>query len=130
MRFGHNLAMFKAFKNTEESVEVVLREQFFTLGVDTDRIEHVGNRSEEFLSRRNASCNHFQESLRKSGFVKGGVGRRFIVDDDCQQFASQHTNESAIDIQSFKDRCQGADDLGINNVADSLSVTGLKQSVK
>src|SRR5579859_217533 len=106
MCFGHNLAMFKAFKNTEESVEVVLREEFFTLGVDTDCIEHVRNCSDEFLSRRNATCNHFQESLRKSGFMKGGVRRRFIVDDDCQQFAGQHTNESAIDVQSFKDGSQ------------------------
>jgi len=62
--------------------------------------------------------------------MKGGVGRRFIVDDDCQQFAGQHTNESAIDVQSFKDGSQWADDLGINNVANPLSVTGLKQSVK
>ena len=70
MSFCHDFTVFKTFENIKEAFEIVLGEEFLSLSVDTDCIKDIGDAGDELRCRWDVCCNHFEEGLRETVFMK------------------------------------------------------------
>ena len=124
----HHLTMFQTLENREKPLEIFLGEQLFALCVDTNGVKDVGDRVDETCRDRDSSAetNHSEEGLWETTFVEGRVRGWFVVDYGGEEFCGCFAYCTAKEGEVGEDFTEGADDFGVDDVADSFAVASFE----
>jgi hypothetical protein len=124
----HYLAMFQTLENREKPLEIFLGKQLFALSVDTNRVKDVGDRVDETGGNRDSSAqtNHSEEGLWETTFVEGRVRGWFVVDYGGEEFCGCFSYCTAEEGEVREDFAEGANDFGVDDIADSFAVAGFE----
>jgi hypothetical protein len=116
--------MFQTLENRKKALEIFLGKQLFALSVDTNRVKDVGDGIDETCRNRHsgAQTNHSEEGLWETTFVEGRVRGWFVVDYGGEEFCGCFAYCTAKEGEIREDFAEGADDFGVDNVADSFAV--------